>query len=258
MINYFYKITNLINNHFYYGVHKTNNLEDGYMGSGKRSNYAIKKYGKENFKKDIIQFFDTYQEALDLESEIVNEELVKDINCYNLSLQGKGTLRQGPALINKETRELIKPNNIEEFNKLFNTGNYFGHTVNHSSFIDENGERYYLNVNDNQIKELNLHGLNKGRISCKDLSGKLYFVEQNDDRFLRGELIKFGMMTDKKQSEECKKKIGQKNSIAQKGKLNSQYGTSWINKDGKNKKIIKEELKKWIQEGWNPGSKFKK
>lgn len=28
---YFYKVTNVINNHFYYGIHCTDNLNDGYM-----------------------------------------------------------------------------------------------------------------------------------------------------------------------------------------------------------------------------------
>ena len=55
--HYFYKITNLLNNHFYYGVHSTDNLEDGYMGSGKRLHYAYKKYGMENFNKEILKFF---------------------------------------------------------------------------------------------------------------------------------------------------------------------------------------------------------
>ena len=89
-MNYFYKITNIINGHYYFGVHKTNNLEDGYMGSGKRLKYAIKKYGIENFEREILEFFDTYEEALDFENEIVSEDLVLDKNCYNLKRGGRG------------------------------------------------------------------------------------------------------------------------------------------------------------------------
>ena len=67
--NYFYKITNNINNHFYYGVHCTDNLNDGYMGSGTRLKYAYKKYGMENFNKEILKFFDTVKEAYKLLKE---------------------------------------------------------------------------------------------------------------------------------------------------------------------------------------------
>lgn len=88
--HYFYKITNNINNHFYYGVHNTNNLNDGYMGSGVRLLFAYKKYGIENFTKEILKFFDTKEDAFAYESEIVNEELVNSSECYNLSIGGKG------------------------------------------------------------------------------------------------------------------------------------------------------------------------
>ena len=46
--HYFYKITNVINNHYYYGIHSTDDLNDGYMGSGTRLHYAYKKYGIPN------------------------------------------------------------------------------------------------------------------------------------------------------------------------------------------------------------------
>lgn len=88
--HYFYKITNTINNHFYYGVHNTDDLNDGYMGSGVRLHKAYKKYGIENFKKEILKFFDSAKEAFDYEESVVNETLVYDKNCYNLQCGGKG------------------------------------------------------------------------------------------------------------------------------------------------------------------------
>lgn len=88
--HYFYKITNLINGHFYYGVHNTDDLDDGYMGSGSRLGIAYKKYGVENFKKEILVLFDTSEEAFEYESEIVNEQLISDPKCYNIVSGGIG------------------------------------------------------------------------------------------------------------------------------------------------------------------------
>ena len=50
-----YKTTNLINNKIYIGQHITNNLDDGYLGSGKNLKHDIKKYGKENFTISVIE-----------------------------------------------------------------------------------------------------------------------------------------------------------------------------------------------------------
>ncbi len=88
--HYLYKITNKINGKYYYGVHNTNNLEDGYMGSGYKLIRAQNKYGMDNFEKQIIEFFDTSEQAFSKEAEVVNEDMLRDKNCYNIVLGGRG------------------------------------------------------------------------------------------------------------------------------------------------------------------------
>lgn len=90
MYYYFYKITNNINGKYYYGVHQTDNLDDGYMGSGIYLHRAYNKYGESNFTKEIIKFFNNSDEMFEYEREVVNEDLVKNPNCYNIAIGGYG------------------------------------------------------------------------------------------------------------------------------------------------------------------------
>ena len=85
-----YKIINNINKKIYVGSHKTKNKDDGYMGSGKYLNYAINKYGIENFTKEILFVFDNAKEMYNKEAEIVNDEFLAEENTYNLKRGGAG------------------------------------------------------------------------------------------------------------------------------------------------------------------------
>lgn len=57
-MRYIYRITNLLNGKTYIGQHKVRRertiTSDTYWGSGKIITESIKKYGKENFKKEIL------------------------------------------------------------------------------------------------------------------------------------------------------------------------------------------------------------
>lgn len=85
-----YKTTNLLNEMFYIGVHKTEEPNDDYLGSGKWIQRAIKKYGVESFKKEILHTFETMEEAFLKEKELVTKEVLDSGKCYNLRLGGEG------------------------------------------------------------------------------------------------------------------------------------------------------------------------
>ena len=89
--NYVYLITNNLNGKIYVGKHSTDNLNDGYMGSGKLIKLAYNKYGIENFTKQILQFAETEEELNDLEMFYI-KDLDAKAKGYNLTDGGEGTV----------------------------------------------------------------------------------------------------------------------------------------------------------------------
>lgn len=87
---YLYEVKNKINGKIYVGVHKTDNIEDGYMGSGKVILQALEKYGIENFEKIILEFFDDAESMFRREAEIINQEFLAREDVYNLRRGGMG------------------------------------------------------------------------------------------------------------------------------------------------------------------------
>lgn len=91
MYGYIYIIENLVNNKKYIGKHKSDNLNDTYMGSGKLIQFAIKKYGLNNFKKTILCQCETLDELNDMEIFYINKyDAVNNSDYYNLKDGGQG------------------------------------------------------------------------------------------------------------------------------------------------------------------------
>lgn len=92
MYCYVYQITNLLNGKIYVGKHKSakHPSENQYYGSGKQITAAIKKYGIENFKKEVLHYCSSLEEMADKEGEIVTEDFVKRADTYNMHKGGPG------------------------------------------------------------------------------------------------------------------------------------------------------------------------
>ncbi len=87
--HYLYKIVrNDGSNKYYIGIHSTDVIEDGYFGSGKRLWRSIKKHGKDLHTKEILEFFESRKELVEKEAFLVNEQMLKDSCCLNISLGG--------------------------------------------------------------------------------------------------------------------------------------------------------------------------
>ena len=88
---YIYRITNKINSKTYIGQHKYKKLNDSYMGSGKLIKRAIKKYGVENFEKEILYSRIQYKAtADDIERFAITKERALGKAEYNIADGGQG------------------------------------------------------------------------------------------------------------------------------------------------------------------------
>lgn len=100
-----YQTKNLINGKTYIGVHSTNKLNDGYIGCGIKSDasaksqikagrkypfiLAVSKYGYNNFKREILSFYESEEDAYEEEYFLLNEKTVRCNETYNASIGGR-------------------------------------------------------------------------------------------------------------------------------------------------------------------------
>lgn len=128
-----YKVTNQVSGKIYIGSHKTKDLDDGYMGSGKYLKYSIEKHGLEKFKKEILFVFDNSEEMFAKEGEIVTENFIAEENTYNLKVGGMGGFdyinREGKNIYanhaSQAKKNLIKANKIKTSVHQNNIDEYF-------------------------------------------------------------------------------------------------------------------------------------
>lgn len=220
-----YKITCSINNKIYIGKHKTDDIDDGYMGSGVLLRHEQDLFGLDKFKKEILFECSSEEEMNKKEAEIVNEDFIARDDVYNVMFGGDG----GWNAINN--------------NKQLKT-----------TFAKKGG--FATNkVVKSWPKEVQIAYWKK--ISAKvQLIRKSWTKEQRDYvlKKISDSLKVFytsggkNPMFGKKHSQSSRKKMSESHL----GKKNNQYGKMWIcnDKTHESKTILKTET---IPDGWRKG-----
>lgn len=235
-----YKTINLINNKIYIG--QSLHDDPNYLGSGKLLHHAIKKYGKENFKKEILELCDDIN-ILDEREKF----WIKELNAQNKEI-GYNILEGGQKRMNtflpEETRKLISER-VREWNS--NNLEFFKNRI----YKDVSGEKNPM--------------YNKGWKVSGNKNGRFGGNGTTDETRRKISESKIGLT------------FKMKDPTHQAGEKNSMYGTNaykkWIEKFGQEiadikreewknkiskagkKRIWTEESKRKISEskkGWKP------
>ena len=187
---YIYKIKCLSDNKewknkYYIGQHSTNNMDDGYAGSGVKINEYYKKFGKiEGVTYEKIILKDNIKTETDLdkyERQYIEKELGKK-KCLNISEGGGDFKRRRKKeaniyLINEDESQQRINNTIEDNTIKDNT--IEDNTIKDNTIEDNT-------INDNTIEDKNVV-IQKYDITTEKLLKKL--KKNKDDFELRKELI---------------------------------------------------------------------
>lgn len=187
-----FKTTNKINDRYYIGVHATKYLNDNYLGSGKLITQAIEKYGKDNFIREILEFFPDYESALNYEKELVNEDRLLDKNCYNLCIGGgmppiyTGEQHHSFGRKFPETSLRMIQNNP-------NKGKFKekSHSYNKLAVRDKDGNTFQISKDDPRYISGEVVSVNKGKLTVRNINNPddVIHLEKTDPRYISGEYV---------------------------------------------------------------------
>ncbi len=209
--HYIYKTICLVTGKYYIGMHSTDNLQDGYKGSGKVLWYSIRKYGKENHSVEILEFVSDRKLLILREEEIVTKEIVSDPMCMNIREGGKG----GWDHLTKEQLANASKLGTASFKEKMKDPSF---NEDHRNKTSDGAKASYKN----------------GRVRTG------WNVDSSN------------AWTEKVRQKRAETRQARK---FQQGENNSQHGIkrAWVNKDSINKKIKRELLESFLNDGWSLG-----
>lgn len=244
---YIYITTNLINNKIYIGQHVFPYFDLKYKGSGTILKKAFKKYGWDNFKCEIIEWCNSYEELNDREAYWIEEKDATNPKVgYNIALGGN----------NAPLAESTKKKLSEYFKYLASiTPNYGGkgrivseETRKKISKANKGNPGFWKGKHLPKETREKLSNVRKGKSHYKGWKPSEELNEANRQRML--ERMKNPnwqpYFKGHKHTEETKKIIGEKSKKAVSGRI-------YINNGEIEKRIFPNDLDEFLNNGWNKG-----
>ena len=254
MIHYTYLITNTLNGKIYIGVHSTSDINDGYMGSSIPLNKDIRKFGKQYFTKQILNYFDSREDALVEESKLVNDEFVKRTDTYNINTGGKTNTTGLVPVRDKNGSTMM----VRKDDPLYLSGE-LSHVIKGKKYDFSQEE---INRRSRQGKSNgNLRRVTNGEINKSVHKDQLEQFLKDNPGWRRGQTQKWtqdsidknisGEGHKKYKERKSKEREEKRNEILRIREENKKRGQIWINDGVHNLRIYKDELQKYS--GWNVG-----
>lgn len=215
MIGYVYRSHNKITNKYYIGCKLSDTFIPQYFGSGRYLKEAVKRYGKENFEVEIIEWVRDFDDIRILHKretywiEYYNAAL--NSNYYNISATGNS----GNSILGLKEQDKIK-------------------------FIEKQRDNGKKRANGGK-------GMFGRNISLEGKNNPMYGKKQTE----RSKALNRQKHLGKKASDETKLKMSK--SHCPDNKPPSHKGKKQINKDGVRKSINPEEIDYYLAMGWKLG-----
>lgn len=150
MYGYIYLTTNIVNNKQYIGQKKSSKfLADKYLGSGVAILRAIRKYGADNFKVEMLATADSQGELDELEVKYISEYRNRGASLYNIADGG------------------------------YTTGGYLGNTTKGKVWVN-NGQEHIM-INEFELSNYLNQGYSRGSLNTK---GYIWITNGKDTKHM--------------------------------------------------------------------------
>lgn len=239
-----YRVTNNINGKFYIGKHQTENPNDGYYGSGVALQRAIRKYGKENFYKEILFVFETEEEMNEKERELITEELINSEKCYNMMHGGEGgdTWTGTGRHHSERTKKIISESSKKTYQNM---------SPEKKKEISDKLKSYWKDLRENRKEEY-------ASVVERRRKGLKKYIENHPEKYPMGhrQLSEETKIKISKSLQKYNRELGRKPVSYKKRELKTDKNVSkrmFVTKNGKDIIIFVEELDWYINDGWKIG-----